>query len=115
MRADKAAFTRQWWALFLVLVFVFTLAYAQSPLYTSEESAQSRPDPLLQWYQRVQQVDHFYSRLPWGEGCYRLEQLAVLYDATHVVVPRKAGFGPGCMMLVAENASYGYYQIVTTL
>jgi len=96
-------------------VVAFTLAYAQSPLYTSEVSAQSCPDQILQWYQRVQQVDHFYSGLPWGEGCYRMEQLAVLYDATHVVIPKEAGFEPGCMVLVAENASCGYYQIVTTL
>jgi hypothetical protein len=85
-----------------------------APIVVEFKAAPHRPDQILQWYERVQQVDHFYSGLPWGEGCYRLEQLAVLYDATHVVVRKEAGFEPDCMVLVAENASYGYYQIATS-
>jgi hypothetical protein len=85
-----------------------------APIVVEFKAAPHRPDQILQWYERVQQVDHFYSGLPWGEGCYRLEQLTILYNATHVLVPKEAGFEPDCMVLVAENASYRYYQIATT-
>ena len=74
---------------------------------------QSAPD-IVEWYQRVQQVDHFYAGLPYGEGCLRLRYLQTTYGATHVVIPNDLSPELACMTPILSNEEFGFYEIVET-
>lgn len=72
---------------------------------------QSAPD-IVEWYERVQQVDHLYAGLPYGEGCLRWEYLQTAYGATHLVLPNDLAPEPDCMKLLFSNDEFGFYETV---
>jgi hypothetical protein len=72
---------------------------------------QSAPD-IVEWYERVQQVDHLYAGLPYGEGCMRWEYLQYAYGATHLVLPNNLPAEPDCMNLLFSNEEFSYYEAI---
>lgn len=82
------------------------------PIVVEFKAGPQRADNIVDWYERVQQVDHLYAGLPYGEGCMRWEYLQHAYGATHLVLPNDIEPEPDCMKLVFSSKEYSYYEAV---
>ncbi len=82
------------------------------PIVVEFKAGPQRAINIVEWYERVQQVDHLYAGLPYGEGCMRWEYLQNTYGATHLVLPNALKPEPECMNLLFSNYDYSFYEAV---
>jgi hypothetical protein len=80
------------------------------PIVVEFKAGPQQADDIVEWYERVQQVDHLYAGLPYGEGCMRWEYLQFAYGATHLVLPNELAPEPECMKLIFSNDRYSFYE-----
>lgn len=83
------------------------------PIVVEYKAAPQSSQGVLEWYERVQEVDHFYSGLPWGEACQRLPELVQRYGVTHIIVPLAEGNHQSCLEEIAHTDEYGIYRPIT--